>query len=127
MQFLGMLSRLQIFWLHGVNKNCQIFCYNTYEMTKLSRDDVLKLTRLSKLSLTDDEIAKYQEELGQLLKYVEQLHAVDTTGLEPTYQVTGLTNVMRPDIVEDYGMSTEDLLQNAPEIYEQQIKVRRVL
>lgn len=96
-------------------------------MTKLSRDDVLKLTRLSKLSLTDDEIAKYQEELGQLLKYVEQLHAVDTTGLEPTYQVTGLTNVMRPDIVEDYGMSTEDLLQNAPEIYEQQIKVRRVL
>lgn len=96
-------------------------------MTKLSRDDVLKLARLSKLSLTDDEIAKYQEELGQLLKYVEQLHAVDTTGLEPTYQVTGLTNVMRPDIVEDYGMSTEDLLQNAPEIYEQQIKVRRVL
>lgn len=96
-------------------------------MTKLSRDDVLKLARLSKLRLTDDEVTKYQEELGQLLKYVEQLQSVDTTGLEPTYQVTGLTNVMRPDTIEDYEMNTEDLLQNVPEVHEQQIKVRRVL
>ncbi len=96
-------------------------------MTKLSREDVLKLAQLSKLSLTDNEIVRYQEELGHVLEYVEQLQSVDTSGLEPTYQVTGLTNVTRADIVEDYGISTDDLLQNAPAIHQQQIKVRRVL
>jgi len=96
-------------------------------MSKLSRDDVLKLAQLSRLKLTDEEIEKFREELSSILEYVEKLNAVDVSGLEPTYQVTGLKNVMRKDESVDYGYKTEDLLKNAPAVQDSQFKVKRVL
>jgi aspartyl-tRNA(Asn)/glutamyl-tRNA(Gln) amidotransferase subunit C len=83
-------------------------------MSKLSRDDVLKLALLSRLKLTDEEIERFRGDLSSILEYVEVLNNVDTSGLEPTYQVTGLKNVMRSDKVRDYGYKSEDLLKNAP-------------
>lgn len=96
-------------------------------MAKLSRDDVLKLARLSRLRLSEEEITQFQTEISAILGYVEQLSSVDTTGLEPTSQVTGLTNVMRQDEVIDYGTTPEDLLKNAPATEKSQFKVKRVL
>jgi aspartyl-tRNA(Asn)/glutamyl-tRNA(Gln) amidotransferase subunit C len=96
-------------------------------MSKLSRDDVLKLARLSRLKLSDEEIERFRGELSSILEYVEKLDEVDTSGLEPTSQVTGLVNVMRKDEVRDYGYKTEDLLKNAPATKDNQFKVKRVL
>jgi aspartyl-tRNA(Asn)/glutamyl-tRNA(Gln) amidotransferase subunit C len=96
-------------------------------MAKLTRDDVLKLAALSKLRLSDDEIEKMRAELSEILNYVEVLDRVDTTGLEPTYQVSGLKNVYREDKTKDYGYTPGDLLKNAPEIQDGQFKVKRVL
>jgi aspartyl-tRNA(Asn)/glutamyl-tRNA(Gln) amidotransferase subunit C len=96
-------------------------------MSKLSRDDVLKLAQLSRLKLTDEEIEKFREELSSILEYVEKLDSIDVSDLEPTYQVTGLKNVMRKDEVKKYGYKTEDLLKNAPAVKDGQFRVRRVL
>ena len=96
-------------------------------MSKLSRDEVLKLALLSRLKLSDEEIERFRGELREILDYVAQLDRVDTTGLEPTYQVTGLKNVMRKDEVIDYGVKTEELLKNAPAVENGQFKVKRVL
>jgi aspartyl-tRNA(Asn)/glutamyl-tRNA(Gln) amidotransferase subunit C len=96
-------------------------------MAKLSREDVLKLARLSRLRLSDEEIERFRDELSEILEYVEQLDIVDTTGIEPTYQVSGLKNVTRKDEVKDYGYRTEDLLKNAPDTQDGQFKVKRVL
>jgi aspartyl-tRNA(Asn)/glutamyl-tRNA(Gln) amidotransferase subunit C len=96
-------------------------------MSKLTREDVLKLAQLSRLSLTEEEIERFREELSSILEYVEKLNSVDVSGLEPTYQVTALKNVMRKDEVIDYGYKTEDLLKNAPAVQDGQFKVRRVL
>ena len=96
-------------------------------MSKLSRDDVLKLAALSKLRLSEEEIERLRGELSEILEYVEILDKVDVSGLEPTYQVTGLKNVMRPDEIKDYGYQTADLLKNAPAVQDGQFKVRRVL
>ncbi len=108
------LSRRQLLYLYS-------------HMAKLTRDDVLKLARLAKLELSDDEVAKFTEELGAILGYVEQLESVDVSGLEPTYQVSGLKNVMRADEIIYYGVSKADLLKNLPEQENGQIKVKRVL
>jgi aspartyl-tRNA(Asn)/glutamyl-tRNA(Gln) amidotransferase subunit C len=97
------------------------------QMAKLSREDVLKLARLSRLRLSDEEIEQFQAEISEILAYVEQLSAVDTKGLEPTSQVTGLTNVMREDTIIDYGLTQEELLKNVPAVEKKQIKVKRVL
>lgn len=96
-------------------------------MTTISLDDVRKLASLSALQINDDEAAKLQTELQNILKFVEQLNAVDTTGVEPTYQVTGLENVWRDDEIIDYGLSREALLKNTPNTQDGQIKVKRVL
>jgi len=96
-------------------------------MAKLSKDDVLKLAKLSRLNLTDDEVARFQDDLSKILDYVEQLQDADIEDLEPTYQVTGLTNVNREDEVIDYGVSQTELLKNAPATEDSYIKVKRVI
>ncbi|MES2971386.1 MAG: Asp-tRNA(Asn)/Glu-tRNA(Gln) amidotransferase subunit GatC [Patescibacteria group bacterium] len=96
-------------------------------MAQLSHDDILVLARLSRLHLSEDEVEQFRVEISAILQFVEQLQNVDLSGLEPTYQVTGLTNVLRPDEVKDYGIKPEDLLKNAPATEKGQIKVRRVM
>jgi aspartyl-tRNA(Asn)/glutamyl-tRNA(Gln) amidotransferase subunit C len=96
-------------------------------MTKLTRDDVLHLAQLARISLSDDEVDEFSGELSAILQYVEMLSDVDVTGLKPTNQVTGLTNVMREDKVKDYGYEPVDLLKNVPSVQDGQIKVKRMI
>jgi aspartyl-tRNA(Asn)/glutamyl-tRNA(Gln) amidotransferase subunit C len=96
-------------------------------MAKLSRDDILKLARLSRLDLSEDEIAEFAIELSELLLYVEQLQAVNVEGLLPTNHVTGLTNVFRADVVHDYGYTAATLLNNVPHSLDDHIQVKRML
>lgn len=96
-------------------------------MADLSKDDVLKLAQLARLQLTDDEVNEFTAELAEILKYVELLDGVDTDGLLPTSQVTGLVNVTRPDEIRDYGYKPADLLNNVPAVEDNQLKVRRMI
>lgn len=96
-------------------------------MADLTRDDVLKLARLARLQLTDEEIEGFQHELAEILGYVDQLQSVDVAGLEPTSQVTGLMNITREDEIIDYGYDQKDLLQNVPNVEDDQLKVKRMI
>ena len=87
----------------------------------------MKLARLARLDLTDDEIEAFSGELSDILRYVEQLGDVDVSGLQPTTQVTGLKNVMREDEVIDYGVGHEELLRLAPQSQDGQVKVKRMI
>lgn len=96
-------------------------------MTQITRDDVLHLAQLSSLQLNDSEIDSLQTDLGNIIGYVDKLGELDTTGVEPTYQVTGLTNVWRDDTIINYGVTREELLARAPEMVDFQVKVPKVL
>jgi aspartyl-tRNA(Asn)/glutamyl-tRNA(Gln) amidotransferase subunit C len=96
-------------------------------MADLTRDDVLKLARLARLDLSDEEVDSFRSELDEILHYVEQLDDVDITGLEPTSQVTGLVNVTRDDVEKSYGYVPEELLQNVPRVQNNHIKVQRMI
>ena len=96
-------------------------------MTQITRDDVLHLAQLSSLELSDDEIDGLQTDISNILGYVEQLGKLDTSNVEPTYQVTGLQNVWRDDMVINYGVTREELLARAPELVDFQVKVPKVL
>ena len=96
-------------------------------MSKLTRDQVLKLAHLSRLKLTDEEIERFSQELSEILSYVEMLNKADTDGLKPTYQVTGLKNVMRDDEIVDYHANPGELLAGAPATEKNQFKVKRVI
>ncbi len=75
--------------------------------------DVKKVAKLANLPLTPDEELKYSDQLSKILDYVEQLNKVDTKDVEPTFNVSGQSNVMRKDEVGEC-LSQEDAISNAP-------------
>lgn len=96
-------------------------------MSAISVDDVKKLAKLSALTISDAEADSLRGQLEEILEFVGQLSEVDTDGVQPTYQVTGLSNVWRQDTVIDYGLDRDALLKNTPHTENGQIKVKRVL
>jgi len=96
-------------------------------MSAITIDDVKKLARLSALDVSDAEAETLRVQLEDILGYVDQLNEVDTTGVEPTYQIHDLENVTRPDDIQASPISRDELLKNAPEIEGDHVKVKRVL
>ena len=95
-------------------------------MTNISTSDIQHLASLSSLALADDEVDGLRQDLENIIGYIEQLGELDTSGVEPTYQVTGLENVWREDEVK-LGISRDELLELAPEKQNNQVKVPQVL
>ena len=95
-------------------------------MTTISTSDIQHLAGLSSLALADDEVDGLRQDLENIIGYIEQLGELDTAGVEPTYQVTGLENVWREDEVQP-GISRDELLNLAPEKQNHQVKVPQVL
>lgn len=83
-------------------------------MAKLSIEQVEHIAKLSKLELTEEERTKYSDQLSSVLEYVGQLNEVDTEGVEPTANVTGLENVFREDAIIESSIGYKDLEKNAP-------------
>lgn len=79
----------------------------------ISIEDVKHVAKLARLELTETEIEKFSKQLGDILKYVEQMNEVDTQGVEPMAHPIPVVNVMREDIVK-YEQTKEELMKNAP-------------
>ena len=82
-------------------------------MSILTKHDVQRIAELARLALTDDEVDLFTRQLGDILTYVEQIRALDTTGVAPTSQV--LNRPVERDDVPQPALSRQDLLRNAPD------------
>lgn len=49
----------------------------------ITQDDVTRVARLARIALSDSDSQTMQTELNGILGLIEQLQAVDTTGIEP--------------------------------------------
>lgn len=87
--------------------------------------DVEHVAKLARLELTEDEKVKFSKQLGDILKHMEQLNEVDTTGIEPMNHPIDFVNVMREDVVS-YEHTREELMSNAPEIEQDYFKVPKI-
>lgn len=96
-------------------------------MTVISRDDILHLAQLSNIQLAEAEIETLEGDLGRIIGHIEQLSELDTTGVEPTYQVNQLSNVWRDDTPRQDGPSREQLLELAPASRDNSVEVPKVL
>ena len=96
-------------------------------MSTISVDDVYYVAGLAKIAITPEEAERFTKELDSILGYVRQLDAIDTEGLEPTYQVTGLTNITRSDELIDYDVDQAGLMANVPRERDGSIEVPKVL
>ncbi len=75
--------------------------------------DVEHVAKLARLELNEEEKEKFSKQLGDILKYVEQMNEVDTTGVEPMSHAIPMVNVMREDVVVSEN-TKEELMANAP-------------
>lgn len=96
-------------------------------MTNISADDVQRLASLSSVQLSDEEASALLVDLQNIIGYINQLSELDTSNVEPTYQVTDLQNVWRDDVIDDYGVEATALIALAPAAEANQIKVPKVL
>ena len=91
----------------------------------ISRDEIKHIADLARIELREDELEKFRADLNKILGYIEVLKTVNTEGVEPLAQVTGLENAFRKDVVEDSGLQ-QDIINNAPEREGRFIKVKKV-
>lgn len=97
-------------------------------MNEISKDEVTHLAQLSSISLSDEESEDLQKDLAEIVNYIKQLDQLDTSGVQPTYQVSQNQNVWREDKINDYGVKRDTLLALAKEnSKDNQIKVPKVL
>ncbi len=78
----------------------------------ISKEDIIKVASLSRLSLTDTEIAEYQKEFTNILGFFDILSEVNTDGVVATAQITGLENVTTEDVVTSFD--SKALLECSP-------------
>lgn len=79
---------------------------------KVNKQALQHLATLANIDVSDSELIKYQPQLSNIISYVEQLDEVDTSGLQPTYQVLDdSTNVTREDNVVKSLSQTQALSQ----------------
>ncbi|MBR5408336.1 Asp-tRNA(Asn)/Glu-tRNA(Gln) amidotransferase subunit GatC [Candidatus Saccharibacteria bacterium] len=94
---------------------------------KITREEIDHLAELSNFSLSDAEKDSLGQDLQNIIGYISQLDELDTSGVEPTYQVFEMENVWREDEILEQDADREALLALAPDSQDHQIKVPKVL
>lgn len=88
--------------------------------------DIDHVAKLANLTLTDEEKTKFEKQLGETVEYIEGLSEINTEGIEPTSQVTGLENITREDEITP-SLSQKDALKNAKSTHNGFFKVKGIL
>ncbi|MBI2086182.1 Asp-tRNA(Asn)/Glu-tRNA(Gln) amidotransferase subunit GatC [Candidatus Daviesbacteria bacterium] len=92
---------------------------------QLTKDEVKHIAKLANLPLTAEEEEKYSEQLSNILKYIEKLNQVDTSSIEPTFNVSGQSNVQRADETVA-SLSQKEALQNAPKVKDNMFETKGI-
>jgi aspartyl-tRNA(Asn)/glutamyl-tRNA(Gln) amidotransferase subunit C len=93
---------------------------------KLSREEVLHISALCRMKLSEEEVERFRSQLSNILENFEILQQVDTTDIPPTAYPMPLSNVTREDeAASSYPQG--DILANAPRQEDGEFRVRAVL
>ncbi len=87
---------------------------------------VRRVARLSRIAVSDEDVATMEGELNAVLGFVEQLREVDVTGVEPMTSVTPMRMKKREDVVNDGGRAG-DIVANAPDTEDNYFLVPKVV
>ncbi|MBE0695683.1 MAG: Asp-tRNA(Asn)/Glu-tRNA(Gln) amidotransferase subunit GatC [Anaerolineaceae bacterium] len=88
----------------------------------LTLEEVEHIAELARLELTDDEKARYREQLSDILDYAARLQTIDTSKISPTASVLAKRSILRADTAVE-GLNIDQALKNAPSTSENQFRV----
>jgi aspartyl-tRNA(Asn)/glutamyl-tRNA(Gln) amidotransferase subunit C len=95
-------------------------------VSTLSRDEVAHLARLARLAVTDEELDRFADQLGDVLDAVAQVGKADVADVPPTTHAVPMTNVTRPDEVIPC-LPRDVVLAEAPAAEDGRFRVPRIL
>ena len=79
---------------------------------KLTKQQVQKVAKLANLPILEADEEKYADQLSKILDYIEKLNKVDTSKVEPTYNVSGKNTIEAEDTPQP-SLSQEEAIKNA--------------
>ena len=88
--------------------------------------DVDHIANLAKLSITEDEKSNFQNDMNEIVNYVNMLSELDVSNVEATIFAGSLKNVWRTDLVEN-SKAQDSILRNVPDTIDELIKVPQVI
>ena len=83
-------------------------------MAGISRDEVLKVARLARLELSDDDVVKFQEQLSAILEAVSKVSELDLSDVPPTAHPLEIQNAWAEDVPEPC-LTHDEAFANAPD------------
>ncbi len=92
----------------------------------LTREDILKVAKLSMLEFKESEVMVLQNELNDILEFVSKLDEANVEGVEPMTQVNDIYNSFREDVIVE-SLTREEAVKNAPEEIEGSFAVPRTV
>jgi aspartyl-tRNA(Asn)/glutamyl-tRNA(Gln) amidotransferase subunit C len=93
----------------------------------LTRQDVEKIARLARLSITDQEMPVYVTSLSSIVDFVDELSRVDTGSVQPmAHPLDGQHQRLRADVVSETDHH-EEYQRNAPRVQAGLYVVPRVI
>ncbi len=88
----------------------------------ISKEEVIHVANLSRLTLTENEVGTYTEQLNSILDFMKKLNELDTTDIKPTSHAITINNAYRDDEVRE-SIPKDTALKNAPQKQNEQFKV----
>ena len=92
----------------------------------ITREEVLHVARLARLSMSPAEADKMREQLDNILAYIRQLDRLDTTDVVPTSHAVEMGTPFRDDSVHPFE-GKEEILKNAPDREGDFFRVPRII
>jgi len=83
-------------------------------MARITRDEVLHVARLARLELSDDDVARFQEQLSDILEAVSKVSELDLSDVPPTAHPLEIANAWAEDVPRDC-LPLDDVFANAPD------------
>lgn len=94
---------------------------------KISKKEIQHIANLAHISLSIKELGMYQDQLQAILDYFKQLDEVDTSMVDKIAHASGLKNVWRDDVVNNWPQEEVDLALSQGDKEARYIKVKKVL
>ena len=97
------------------------------EKNSANKIDVSSIASLARLKIEDSEKGKLQDDMNEILGYINMLSELKIEGVEPTMPACDVKNVWREDISEKNNIK-EYLIANAPDNVDKDlVKVPQVI
>lgn len=92
----------------------------------LTKEAVERVAKLSRLQFSEEELDQQFKQLESIVKMMDSLNEIDTTGVAPLNHVMDIHNVFREDEVHE-SMDVKKVLQNAPNENENMFQVPKIV